>query len=76
MHLNSENGPICVLLVNHDTKSDVPVVTNVSPESPNGGGAECFDSKDRLTDELKTNGEDMETNGTDKNPKYFLINNF
>ncbi|XP_002154174.2 transcription factor E2F5 [Hydra vulgaris] len=59
MHLNSENGPICVLLVNHDAKSDVPVVTNVSPESPNNC-AECMVStKDR--DALKTNGEDMET---------------
>ena len=31
IHLNSQNGPICVLLVNHDTKSDSPVVVPVPP---------------------------------------------
>jgi len=31
IHLNSQNGPICVLLVNHDTKSDTPVVMAVPP---------------------------------------------
>eukprot|EP00111_Clytia_hemisphaerica_P007341 TCONS_00021350-protein len=31
MHLNSSNGSICVLLVNHDTKSDTPVVVPVPP---------------------------------------------
>ena len=31
MHLNSQNGPICVLLVNHDMKSDSPVVVPVPP---------------------------------------------
>ena len=33
MHLQSDNGPICVLLVNHDTKSNTPVVTQVPPVS-------------------------------------------
>lgn len=31
MHLNSQNGSINVLLVNHDTKSDTPVVVQVPP---------------------------------------------
>ena len=31
MHLNSSNGSICVLLVNHDTKTDTPVVVPVPP---------------------------------------------
>jgi len=31
IHLNSQNGPICVLLVNHDTSSDTPVVVPVPP---------------------------------------------
>ena len=31
MHLNSQNGSINVLLVNHDTKTDTPVVVQVPP---------------------------------------------
>merc|ERR1712080_738553 len=31
---NSENGPICVLLVNHETNMDTPVVMAIPP-SPN-----------------------------------------
>jgi len=31
IHLKSDNGPICVLLVNHDPKADAPVVTHIPP---------------------------------------------
>lgn len=35
MHLNSQNGSINVLLVNHDTKTDTAVVVQVPPPEDN-----------------------------------------
>jgi len=35
IHLNSDNGPICVLLVNHDSNSDTSIVVPVPPPNMN-----------------------------------------
>lgn len=74
IHLNSQNGPICVLLVNHDAKSDAPVVMSVPPPDNDEESLKCNSSIDVKTKHLCTDikMEDKSENPTNPMPEQQL----
>ena len=54
IHLKSNNGSICVLLVNRDSPNDQPVVVTVPPADSQNNNQKSSESQENITANIKT----------------------